>query len=64
MWEANHQVSWGRGLGEQEGGGLHVEAFCVLCVCDPVNRWLVCELVTGYSDQVGIINEVLVTGHS
>ena len=25
VWGANHQVSWGRALGEQEGGGLHVE---------------------------------------
>ena len=54
VWGANHQVSWGRGLGEQEGGGLHVEGMGVAqvtgyCWC---GFW---PLVTGYSDQVSNI---------
>ena len=53
VWGANHQVSWGRGLGEQDGGGLHVEGTglrvarvtgCCWCGFLP--------LVTGYSDQI------------
>ena len=37
VWGANHQVSWGRGLGEQEGGGtLKGSAFCGVFLGEPV----------------------------
>ena len=51
---ANCQVSWARGLGEQEGGGMHVEGFRVPCVCAGGTvcgvSWV--RLLWQYSNQV------------
>ena len=50
---ANCQVSWGRGLGEKVGGGMHVEGFRVPCVCAGENRVVVVHLgCVGYGDTV------------
>ena len=37
------QASWGRGLGEQVGGGMHVKGFRVLGVCagETVRLWCI-----------------------
>lgn len=52
VWGVGRRVGWGRGLGEQEGGGLHVEALRVQ-VGVPVNRWFcVCIGFSGFGDQV------------
>ena len=34
VWGANRPASWGRGLGEQEGGGMRVEGFWFAVVVD------------------------------
>ena len=49
---ANHQVRWGRALGEQEGGGLHVEGTGLGVGGCPGNRLLlVWILAVGHGFQ-------------